>query len=98
MTDGLTSELAERSAGLAFDQLPDNVVAVARLCVLDWLGVTVVGSREPAPQKLLRTLAPAVVADVAAEGASVIGRGVRVNPLQAALLNGTSSHVLDSTM
>jgi 2-methylcitrate dehydratase PrpD len=88
---GLTSELAERSAGLSFAQLPDNVVAVARLCVLDWLGVTVVGSQEPAPRILLHTLAPGAVA----EGASVIGHGVRVNPLQAALVNGTSSHVLD---
>lgn len=88
---GLTSELAERSAGLSFDQLPDDVVAMARLCVLDWLGVTVVGSREPAPQTLLRTLAPDAIAD----GVSVIGHGVRVSPLHAALVNGTSSHVLD---
>ena len=35
---GLTAELAERSAGLSFDQLPDEVVAMARLCLLDWLG------------------------------------------------------------
>lgn len=88
---GLTAELAERSAELSFDRLPDNVVAVARLCVLDWLGVTVVGSREPAPLTLLRTIAPHPVAD----GASVIGHGIRVSPLQAALVNGTSSHVLD---
>jgi 2-methylcitrate dehydratase PrpD len=88
---GLTSELAERSAGLAFEQLPDDVVAIARLCVLDWLGVTVVGSHEPAPQTLLRTLAPDAVAD----GASVIGHGIQVSPLRAALVNGTSSHVLD---
>jgi 2-methylcitrate dehydratase PrpD len=88
---GLTSELAERSAELSFDRLPDNVVAMARLCVLDWLGVTVVGSHEPAPRTLLRTLAPEAVA----EGASVIGHGVRVSPLRAALVNGTSSHVLD---
>ena len=78
---GLTSELAERSAGLSFDQLPDDVVAMARVCVLDWLGVTVVGSREPAPQTLLRTLAPDAITD----GASVIGHGVRVSPPQAAL-------------
>jgi 2-methylcitrate dehydratase PrpD len=78
---GLTSQLAERSAELSFENLPDDVVAMARLCVLDWLGVTVVGSREPAPLTLLRTLAPGQVAD----GASVIGHGVRVSPLQAAL-------------
>jgi 2-methylcitrate dehydratase PrpD len=88
---GLTADLAERSAGLSFDRLPDNVVAMARLCVLDWLGVTIVGSREPAPRTLLRTLAP----DAVARGASVIGHGIRVSPLQAALANGTSSHVLD---
>jgi 2-methylcitrate dehydratase PrpD len=41
---GLTSELAERSAALSFDQLPDDVVAVARRCVLDCLDVTLVGS------------------------------------------------------
>jgi 2-methylcitrate dehydratase PrpD len=86
---GLTAELAERSAGLSFDRLPDNVVAMARSCVLDWLGVTIVGSREPAPRILLRTLAP----DAVAKGASVIGHGIRVSPLQAALMNGTSSHV-----
>jgi 2-methylcitrate dehydratase PrpD len=88
---GLTAELAERSAELTFDRLPDNVVAMARLCVLDWLGVTIVGSREPASRTLLRTLAP----DAVAKGASVIGHGIRVSPLQAALVNGTSSHVLD---
>jgi len=45
---GLTSELAERSAALSFDQLPDDVVAMTRLCVLDWFGVTVVGGYETA--------------------------------------------------
>jgi len=88
---GLTSELAERSAGLSFDDLSDDATAMARLCILDWLGVTVVGSQEPAPQTLLRTLSPTAVAD----GASVLGHGLRVSPLQAALVNGTSSHVLD---
>jgi 2-methylcitrate dehydratase PrpD len=88
---GLTAQLAERSAELSFDQLPDDVVAMARLCMLDWLGVTIVGSREPAPRTLLRTLAPNAVTG----GASVIGHGLRVSPLRAALVNGTSSHVLD---
>jgi 2-methylcitrate dehydratase PrpD len=88
---GLTVDLAERSAALSFDQLPDDVIAMARLCVLDWLGVTLVGSREPAPRILLQTLAPSPVED----GASVFGHAIRVSPRQAALINGTSSHVLD---
>jgi 2-methylcitrate dehydratase PrpD len=88
---GLTFDLAERSAALSFDQLPDEVVAVARLCVLDWLGVTVVGSREPAPRILLRTLVPTAAED----GATVFGHAIKVDPRHAALINGTSSHVLD---
>jgi 2-methylcitrate dehydratase PrpD len=88
---GLTVDLANRSAALSFDQLPDDVIAMARLCVLDWLGVTLVGSHEPAPRILLQTLAPSAVDD----GASVFGHAIRVSPRQAALINGTSSHVLD---
>jgi 2-methylcitrate dehydratase PrpD len=87
----LTTQLAQRSAALSFDQRPDDVVTMARLCVLDWLGVTIVGSREPAPRILLRSLPPASSAD----GVSVIGHHIRLDPLRAALVNGTSSHVLD---
>ncbi|MFZ0714289.1 MmgE/PrpD family protein [Mycobacterium sp.] len=88
---GLTIGLAKRSATLSFDQLPDDVIAMARLCVLDWLGVTLAGSHEPAARILLQTLAPSAVED----GASVFGHAIRVSPRQAALINGTSSHVLD---
>jgi 2-methylcitrate dehydratase PrpD len=88
---GLTVDLAKRSAALSFDQLPDDVIAMARLCVLDWLGVTLAGSHEPAPCILLQTLEPGAVED----GASVFGHAIRVSPRQAALINGTSSHVLD---
>jgi 2-methylcitrate dehydratase PrpD len=88
---GLTGDLAKRSATLSFDQLPADVIAMARLCVLDWLGVTLAGSHEPAARILLQTLAPNAVED----GASVFGHPIRVSPRQAALINGTSSHVLD---
>jgi 2-methylcitrate dehydratase PrpD len=88
---GLTVELARRSTTLSFDQLPADVIAMARLCVLDWLGVTLAGSHEPAPRILLKTLAPSAVED----GASVFGHAIRVSPRHAALINGTSSHVLD---
>jgi 2-methylcitrate dehydratase PrpD len=87
--EGLTIQLAQRSAALTFDQLPDDVVAMAQLCILDWLSVTIAGCQEEAPRILLRSLAPTT------GGASVVGHGVRISPLQAALINGTSSHVLD---
>jgi 2-methylcitrate dehydratase PrpD len=91
IADGLTAQLAKRCASLEFADLPGDVVATAQLCVLDWLGVTLAGSHEPGPEILLRLVRPAPDG-----GVSVIGHpGVRLPVEDAALINGTSSHVLD---
>jgi 2-methylcitrate dehydratase PrpD len=67
------------------------VVDTAQLCILDWLGVTLVGSSEPGPAILLDLVSP-----IDAGGVSVIGHpGIRLSAQDAALVNGTSSHVLD---
>lgn len=88
---GLTAQLARRCADLEFADLPGEVIATAHLCVLDWLGVTLAGSHELGPEMLLRLARP-----VRDGGASVIGHpGVRLSVEDAALVNGTSSHVLD---
>ena len=88
---GLTAQLAKRCAALEFADLSDEVAATAQLCVLDWLGVTLAGSGEPGPEMLLRLARP-----VSDGGASVIGHpGLRLAVEEAALINGTSSHVLD---
>src|SRR2546423_7200655 len=89
---GFTLALAERVAAQSFGDLPDDVVEIARQCVLDWLGVTVAGSREPT--------ATIVVDDVRADGlgdsgVTVVGTPYRLPPLDAALVNGTASHALD---
>jgi 2-methylcitrate dehydratase PrpD len=90
VSESLTGALAERSSRLTLDQLPADVVEVARQALLDWFGVTLGGSREPAPEILLRSLgAPAD------DGATVVGHALRVAPVVAALVNGTASHVLD---
>jgi len=86
-----TSKLAKFAHGLTFEALPAEVVFEAKLCLLDWLGVTLTGSKEPLVDILL---------DLAREEggrprASVIGRPEKVPLLQAALINGSSSHALD---
>jgi 2-methylcitrate dehydratase PrpD len=87
----LTAQLAKRCASLEFADLPGEVVATAQLCVLDWLGVTLAGSHEPGPEMLLSLARPDPDG-----GVSVIGHpGVRLPVEDAALINGTSSHVLD---
>jgi 2-methylcitrate dehydratase PrpD len=90
MSGELTRALAERASGLEFEELPADVVEVARQALLDWFGVTLGGSHEPGPEILLRSAACAVD-----DGVTVVGRELRVPPLPAALINGTASHVLD---
>ena len=42
----LTLALSERSSSLAFAELPDDVIEIARQALLDWFGVTLSGSGE----------------------------------------------------
>lgn len=86
---GFSRALAERVAALRFEDLPDAAVAWARVGILDTLGVTVAGSREPA------ALLAAAALDSGTGPALVFGTRKRVAPLDAALINGTASHALD---
>lgn len=87
----VTAEVTRRARSLRFDDLPPDVVEVAKHCVLDWFGVTLAGAAEPVTgilrdQALLEGGAPQAV---------LIGSGQRVSRSQAALINGTASHALD---
>ncbi len=85
-----TAELVRRVRAVTADELPDDVIELARSCVLDWFGVTLAGSREPAA---------AIVADELGTGAggpaTVVGRSWQLGTRDAALANGTASHALD---
>ncbi|NKB57662.1 MAG: MmgE/PrpD family protein [Alphaproteobacteria bacterium] len=87
----LTLKLAENSMSFTLDGLPKEAVEVARHCFLDWLGVTLAGSREP--------LAGILLKEALSEGgnpqATVIGDGRKVSIQQAALINGSAGHALD---
>lgn len=86
----LALDLARRINSLSFENLPDEAVHWARVGILDYLGVTLAGSREPAARIAMEALG------TPAPGASaVFGMGQRVGALDAALVNGTASHALD---
>jgi len=87
----VTAEIVERARRVDLAELPDDVRAVARHCVLDWIGVTLAGSAEPAAA-IVRDLA---LIDGGAPQAMLVGTGERVTAAQAALVNGTASHALD---
>jgi 2-methylcitrate dehydratase PrpD len=93
-TAGLTLGLAQRAASLDAAEIPDDVVELARQSLLDWFAVTLGGSHEDASRMLLEILPPA--GDPGDERtATAVGHRVRLNVLDAALFNGTSSHRLD---
>ena len=87
----VTRWLAERAAGVRYDDLPDAAIIVARQCILDWFAVTIPGASEPAVTILREDL----LADRAAPVASLAGSAKRTSAGNAALINGTASHALD---
>jgi len=89
--DGLSRALASYSSSLHFDDIPEEVRTVVKHCVLDWLGVTLAGSREDAG----RIVREEALDQGGAPQATLIGDGARTSIAQAALVNGTASHALD---
>jgi 2-methylcitrate dehydratase PrpD len=83
-----TRQLAEFSSSLSFEQLPSEVVAKAKLCILDTLGCCIFGASLPSVKKLTAM----AKAERAATDAAVFGTPLRTSPSLAALVNGTSAH------
>lgn len=88
---GATKELARYVARTSYGDLPGEVKEMAKLCLLDWLGVTLGGVREDL-SPILQKLAAGMGGE---KQASIIGTGLKTNVLLAALVNGSMSHALD---
>jgi 2-methylcitrate dehydratase PrpD len=87
----LTSTLADRARTLTYADIPTEVRAWGRQCVLDYLACALAGSQDE-----LSTLLLAELADQGGtQAATVVGRGARLPSASAALVNGASSHALD---
>jgi 2-methylcitrate dehydratase PrpD len=91
MLMGATKELARYVVQTSYNDLPEEVVKMAKTCLFDWFGVTLGGVRED-----LSTILQKLAVEMGGESqASVIGTNLKTNVLWAALLNGSVSHVLD---
>ena len=90
-TDGLSRELAARSAALCYTDLPQDVRLRVRQCLLDWIGVTLAGACEP----LVHMLAEEAREQGGHAQATVVGHAMTTSSRQAALINGAASHTLD---
>jgi 2-methylcitrate dehydratase PrpD len=88
---GATSELASYIVSARLEDVPQDVRHEAHRALLNYVGCALGGAREPAVEIAIRALAPFSGPRLA----RVLGRGERLDPLHAALLNGISSHVHD---
>jgi 2-methylcitrate dehydratase PrpD len=87
----LTQRLVAHGQRAQFSHLPADVVQLAKHCVLDWLGVTLAGAREPAARMLFES----ICRSEGGTDATLLGFGRRGSLRTAALLNGTAAHALD---
>ncbi len=88
---GLTRTLADWVVKSQSSDIPASVKKEAVRSIVNSVGVTVGGSSDEAVAAALRALGPYVGAPKSA----IFGRTDRLDPLNAALINGISSHVLD---
>ena len=93
MTDtaGATQTLARYVVDAKFADIPDGVRHEARRALLNWLGCAIGTAQHETLEKALAAVAPFAGAPQAA----LLGRSERLDILNAAFLNGISSHVLD---
>jgi len=74
-----------------YEDLPDEVIYQAKLCLLDFLGVALAGSNVGLAPLLTNLICRAG----GTEEATVIGEDTKVPVFQAALLNAVKGHTLD---
>lgn len=88
---GLTRKLTELARGYRYEALPPDVIQMVKNCFLDWLGVTLAGTQEPGP----RMTRDYVLEQGGKPQATLLGTARKTSTQNAALANGTASHVLD---
>jgi 2-methylcitrate dehydratase PrpD len=85
----LTRELGDFVAGLSFEKLPAEAIAIARTGFIDTIATMIAGAHDPAPQLLRKGLAPTP------GPASLYFSGETAAAPEAAWINGTAGHALD---
>lgn len=87
----LTAALAERALSIGRGGIPADVEQIARHCLLDWWAVALSGWKSPSVAPLLQRARELGATPVA----TLLGSGECVSLEDAAIVNGTASHVLD---
>jgi 2-methylcitrate dehydratase PrpD len=87
----IADQFAERIVAAAYGQIPPEAIDAAKAGLLDTIGCTLAG----ADQECARMSAAALGIAAAPGPSLVFGGQRRLDPLSAALINGTAAHALD---
>ena len=87
---GLSKKLAGYMTSLAYDELPDEVVQFAKLCILDYFGSAIAG-RDKAPIQMIAAFSEEMGGN---EQATAVTGG-KTSVMNAALVNGAASHMVE---
>jgi 2-methylcitrate dehydratase PrpD len=90
-TPDVTRLLARYVTSARFEDLPEHVRREGRRTLLNYVGVAVGGSRHETVDRALKAISPFS----GKPEANVLGRRERLDILNAALVNGISSHIFD---
>ncbi|HSQ03972.1 MAG TPA: MmgE/PrpD family protein, partial [Burkholderiales bacterium] len=83
-----SQDLIDFTQALSLDDVPRKVIEDAKWCLLDSLGCTLFGSRQPWAQ----IMAAEMIADGSRGRSSIVGRKETLAAPAAALCNGTATH------
>jgi len=87
----ITKNIADFVVKTKYAGIPDAAIETAKMAILDGVGVTLAGSRQPESKAVAE-----YVRELGGKPeASVIGFGFKTSAPQAAFVNGTTAHVMD---
>ena len=88
---GATQQLVDFIIGTKYEDLPPEAIHTAKGCILDYLGVSLLGSIQPIA-KILESYLKVVGGT---PQSTIIGSGSKTSSVQAAFVNGTLGHAID---
>ena len=86
----LSRALARYVTTTTYEDLPDDVVAFTKLCVLDYFGSAFAGARKP-PVQMIHELA----SEMGGNQQATLVMGGKTSAINAAFVNGAASHIVE---
>jgi 2-methylcitrate dehydratase PrpD len=90
----ITEEIAQFIVSLKFEDIPLSAIEQAKICFLDFLGVSLRGSNSNSSQIALNVMKSLENLISQTGGCTIVGNG-KGNVMDASLINGISAHSLD---